>query len=342
MTLALMASRPSGFAQSPPSLALQINSNQTRVSVTGDVGSPLTIQYSAGLAGSNTWVALTNLTLLANPVLVVDPAPLASTQRLYRGIISVPTNMNWISSGFFLMGSPTNEAQRGPGSETQHLVALSKGFYMSRFLVTQGNYLSLMSTNPSYFTPANGFTTDLSRPVEQVSWSDAVTYCVVLTAQERAAGRIFTNWVYRLPTEAEWEYACRAGTTTTFYNGNDLRSGMANFDGLYEYTGGVGTVFNGSGVYLNRTVAVGGYQPNAWGLYDMAGNVWEWCQDWYGTFSTLGVVDPAGPVSGTARVFRGGSLNAIAKSCRSANRDFYDPSSSFNTLGFRVVLSVGP
>jgi formylglycine-generating enzyme required for sulfatase activity len=302
----------------------------------------LTIQFAVGFSASNSWLSLTNYTLLSNSALVLDPTPPLTTQRVYRVIISVPTNMIWIPAGNFVMGSPTNEVQRGPSSETQHFVALTKGFYLSGYLVTQGNYLSLIGANPSYYTPANAFTADLSRPVEQVSWSDATNYCAMLTSNERAAGHIFANWVYRLPTEAEWEYCCRAGTTTTFYYGNDLRSGMANFDGNYEYTGGVGTVFNTNGIFLDRTSAVGGYQPNAWGLYDMAGNVWEWCQDWYGTYPAIGVVDPAGPSSGTARVFRGGSLNATANRCRSANRDSYDPTSGFNTLGFRVVLSVGP
>src|SRR5258706_4721965 len=130
-----------------------------------------------------------------------------------------------------------------------------------------------MSTNPSYFTPAHSFTADLNRPVEQVSWSDATSYCAVLTSQERAAGRIFTNWVYRLPTEAEWEFACRAGATNAFYYGTNLLSGMANFNGQSEYYGNVGNSNNPSGTFLQRTSPVGNYQPNARGLYDMTGNV---------------------------------------------------------------------
>jgi formylglycine-generating enzyme required for sulfatase activity len=210
---------------------------------------------------------------------------------------------------------------------------------MSKLPVTQGNYLSLMSTNPSFFTPSNGYTSDLNRPVEQVSWSDATNYCAKLTQQERVAGRIFTNWIYRLPTEAEWEHACRAGTTTQFYYGTNLLSGLANFNGQFEYLGGSGTTNNPTGTFLGRTTAVGGFQPNALGLYDMAGNVWEWCADWFDSYSTNSVINPQGPATGSARVFRGGTFNSIGADCRSAKRDSVIPSTVVNTIGFREVLS---
>jgi sulfatase modifying factor 1 len=183
---------------------------------------------------------------------------------------------------------------------------------------------------------------DLTRPVEQVSWNDASNYCARLTQQEQSAGHIFAAWVYRLPTEAEWEYACRAGTTTPFYYGNDLRSGMANFDANYEYVGGFGTTNDPSGVFLDRTTSVGSYQPNAWGLYDMAGNTWEWCQDWYAVYPTNSATNPQGPATGSQKIFRGGALNSFGKECRSAMRDSYNPALGFNTVGFRVVLSAGP
>jgi formylglycine-generating enzyme required for sulfatase activity len=240
------------------------------------------------------------------------------------------------------MGSPTNELARGPNDETRHTVTITKGFYMGKYLVTQSNYLAIMNTNPSYFVPGHVASLDLTRPVEQVSWSDATNYCGKLTQQERLAGRIFTNWAYRLPTEAEWEFACRGGITNAFYYGTNLLSGMANFNGQSEYYGNVGNFNNPSGTYLGRTTAVGSYQPNARGLYDMAGNVWEWCQDWYGAFTTNSVTDPQGPASGSARVFRGGALNATGAACRSASRDKYNPAASFNTVGFRVVLAPGP
>jgi formylglycine-generating enzyme len=325
---------PDRSAQSSPALLLELTNGTTQLTVTAEVGSPVTLQHSTNLL-IGSWLSLTNLTLLSSSAVLTDAEP-TNTECYYRASIVVPANTVWIPAGNFLMGSPTNELQRS-ANETQHGVTLTRGFFMSRFLVTQANYLSLINTNPSYFN-TNAFTLDLNRPVEQVTWGDATNYCAKLTQQERLAGRIPTNWTYRLPTEAEWEYACRAGTTTPFYLGNELRSGMANFNGQYEYVGGVGTVVNPSGALVNRTTAVGTYAPNAWGLYDMAGNVWEWCQDWMGNYPATSVIDPQGPASGTARVFRGGTLNATGKECRSACRSSYVPTDGFNTLGFRVVL----
>ena len=142
-------------------------------------------------------------------------------------------NMAWIPCGTFVMGSPTSEAERN-SDETQHTVTLTQGFYMGKYVVTQAEYLAVMGNNPSYFTTQDGngnpIALDLNRPVELVSWDDATNYCAHLTQQEQAAGRLPAGWVYRLPTESEWEYACRAGTTTAFYCGSALRSGMANFN----------------------------------------------------------------------------------------------------------------
>jgi formylglycine-generating enzyme required for sulfatase activity len=205
-------------------------------------------------------------------------------------------------------------------------------------LVTQGAYLAIMNTNPSYFSSNQ----NLSLPVETVSWFDASNYCAELTAQSQAAGQIFSNWVYRLPTEAEWEFACRAGTITAFYYGSNLLSGMANFNGEYPYLGGIGTTNNPSGVFLDSTTPVGSYQSNALDLYDMAGNLREWCQDWYGAYPTNSVSNPQGPTNGTERIFRGGAFNSPGDECRSARRDSYYPTSAFNTIGFRVVLAPGP
>jgi formylglycine-generating enzyme required for sulfatase activity len=248
------------------------------------------------------------------------------------------------------MGSPTNEAFRS-SDEAQHVVTISRGFWMEKYLVTQGDYLAVVGGNPSFFNgfqvdfpaPPGGtnYGTDLTRPVEQVSWNDASNYCALRTQQERAAGQIPTNFMYRLPTESEWEYADRAGTTTAFYLGGGLHSGQANFNGQYDYDSSVGVINNPGGIWLEVTTPVGSYAPNPWGLYDMIGNVYEWCQDWYDTYPTGTVIDPQGPGTGSGRVVRGGDLYFGALYCRSAPRWGDDPAFSANAVGFRAVLAPG-
>jgi len=338
---ALGCALPDALGQSPPSLALQVSGGAAYLSVTGDAGSPCTVQYSTNLGQADGWSLLTNYTLFGSTGEAVDSNSTALGPRFYRVVITIPPNLSWVRAGTYAMGSPTNESDRLT-DENQHTVLLTNGFYAGQFLVTQGAYLSLLNTNPSYFSTNQGYAQNLSLPVEEVSWDDATNYCAKLTQQAQGAGQIFSNWVYRLPTEAEWEYACRAGTVTAFYYGTNLLSGMANFDGEYPYLGGVGTTNNPGGTFLDHTTAVGGYQPNALGLYDMAGNVREWCQDWYGPYPTNSVTNPSGPALGTNRVFRGGAFNSPGDECRSARRDKYLPTSAFNTVGFRVFLSPGP
>jgi formylglycine-generating enzyme required for sulfatase activity len=258
-------------------------------------------------------------------------------------------NMVWIPCGTFVMGSPTSEAEREDwgDDETQHTVTLTQGFYMGQYAVTQGEYLGLMWNNPSYFTTEdlNGdpIPPDLRRPVEQVSWDDATAYCAQLTAREQAAGRLPAGWVYRLPMESEREYACRAGTTTAFNFGSAIHGGMANFWDYYEYDASIGTieVDYPAVPWLARTTTMGSYAPNAWGLYDMHGNVWEWCRDWYGYYPTGSVNDPQGPPSGSIRVFRGGCWYYFGRICRSASRSYGFPSRGSIYIGFRVVLAPG-
>ncbi len=331
---------PPVSAQSPPALSVQVSNASVWLRITGDVGSACTIQWATNLYGTNNWQFMTNLTpLSSSPYLVVD-ASTATSPRYYRAFSQqVPTNvmttnMVWIAPGTFVMGSPTSEALR-LSDETQHTVTLTHGFYMGKYAVTQGEYLGLIGSNPSYWTG------DLNRPVETVSWFDATNYCGQLTQQEQAAGRLPGGWAYRLPTEAEWEYACRAGTTTAFHYGNALRNGMANFYTYYEYDAGVGSIItNTTGIgYLGRTTAVGSYQPNAWGLYDMHGNVYEYCRDWYGPYPTGSVSDPQGPASGSIRVLRGGGWRTHGKDCRSASR--YGLAYINKDIGFRVVLAPG-
>jgi formylglycine-generating enzyme required for sulfatase activity len=211
------------------------------------------------------------------------------------------------------MGSPSSEEGRYD-DEVQHRVTLTQGFWLSDHEVTQAEYQEVMRTNPSYFKG------DPNRPVETVTWNDAVLYCDLLTARERAAGRITAQQAYRLPTEAEWEYAARAGTT-------GARHG--ELDTIAWWSGN-----SGSGTHPVKKKA-----PNAWGLHDMLGNVREWCSDWYGDYPTGSVTDPTGPNWGSGRVFRGGSWYFGAGSARSADRFRDDPSLRSFSLGFRPALS---
>ena len=229
----------------------------------------------------------------------------------------------WIRPGTFTMGSPATEQDRFGNEAPQTVVTLTKGFWMGKYEVTQGEYLAVVGDNPSSFTG------DLKRPVEGVSWIDATNYCGRLTAQERAAGRLPAGWAYRLPTEAEWEYAARAGTTTRFSYGDDPGySKLSN----YAWYGGTSAT---------STQPVGRKQPNSWGLYDLYGNVREWCWDRHGPYPGGRVSDPTGPASGSACVLRGGGWSAGGQHCRSAFRGGLAPGSRSSRIGFRAVLAAG-
>jgi formylglycine-generating enzyme required for sulfatase activity/murein DD-endopeptidase MepM/ murein hydrolase activator NlpD len=239
-----------------------------------------------------------------------------------------------IPAGTFVMGSPASEAERFDCEGPQTIVTISHCFKMGKYAVTQAQYKSVAGSNPSYFSGVS------NRPVEQVSWSDATNYCFQLTRLEQQAGFLPAGWAYRLPTEAEREYACRAGSTTAFYYGPALRSGVANFNGHYEYAATLGTVSNPNGIFLGMPVPVGGYVPNAWGLFDLHANVWEWCLDWWGSSLPGGsAVDPRGPAVGSDRVIRGGGWYNDATFCRSAFRLRSSPAYRGNDTGFRVVLA---
>lgn len=260
-------------------------------------------------------------------------------------------NLIWIPPGTFTMGSPETEAERSEYEGPQTVVTLTRGFFMGKYEVTQSEYLTVMGINPSYFRNGTGphaggsgepVANELVHPVERVSWRDATNYCVRLTERERVAGRLPVGHAYRLPTEAEWEYACRAGTTSAFHYGPALRSGMASFDGRFEYDSSVGTTVNIGGIYLGRTTEVGSYGANGWGLYDMHGNVWEWCLDgWSSRLSGGHIMDPRGLAPSEYRTFRGGDWSYNASRCRSAFRNAVHPDSADNGIGFRVVLAPG-
>ncbi|HBJ36830.1 MAG TPA: hypothetical protein DDZ51_19155 [Planctomycetaceae bacterium] len=297
------------------------------------------------LAASNTAVSSVSVTEPAAPKPSIQNHVVAHSLNLANKSVSDSPAKSFVNSigmklvlipaGTFLMGSPESEADHYD-NETQHHVTLTKNFYLGTTVVTQGEYERVMGTNPSYFSAGGGGRDkitgmDTSRfPVEQVSWDEAVEYCRRLSAlpAERAAGR-----VYRLPTEAEWEYACRAGTPTPFHFGSLLTSQQANFDGNYPY----GTKKKGR--YLKRTSAVSSYECNGYGLFDTHGNVLEWCSDWYGAYTASALVDPLGAATGSYRVCRGGGWFIGARRSRSADRDWNAPGHRINILGFRVALS---
>jgi uncharacterized protein (TIGR02996 family) len=244
-----------------------------------------------------------------------------------------------IPAGKFRMGSPEQEEGRHADEGPQHEVEITRPFYLGTYPVTQEEYLRLTGANPSHFAvsgPGVKAVTGLDTrrfPVERVSWDDAQEFCRRLSAlpAEQQAGR-----TYRLPTEAEWEYACRAGTTTVFHVGNSLSSHLACCDGKRPYHAEAGPD-------LERTVPVGSYPPNAWGLSDMHGNVFEWCADWYGSDSywPRPPEDPQGPPDGELRVLRGGSWTDWATDLRCAYRYNNDPDIADRRLGIRVVLVRG-
>jgi uncharacterized protein (TIGR02996 family) len=231
-----------------------------------------------------------------------------------------------IPPGTFLMGSPASESQRRPNEGPQHEVELTRPFYLGVYPVTQREFQAVMGHNPAAFTAENG---GPLHPVENVSWLDGQDFCERLSKRER--GR-----KYRLPTEAEWEYACRAGTTTAFSFGPHATTRYANYDGNYPYGG------KHKEAYLKRTSAVGSYPPNAFGLYDMHGNVWEWCQDWYGDryYQRSPKKDPRGPRTGRGRVLRGGCWDCIGSYFRAAHRYGNPVEGRDNYKGFRVALDV--
>ena len=228
-------------------------------------------------------------------------------ERLVLGLA-----VRWVPSGRFTMGSPSSEPDRS-SDELQHEAVLTRGFFLAETECTQGQWEAVMGGNPSNFKGSE-------RPVEQVSWSEAVEYCRKLTDKQRAEGILPEGWEWRLPTEAEWEYAVRAGTTWARYG---------ELDTIAWHGGNSGS----------ETHRVSQKAANAWGLQDMMGNVFEWCSDWYGDYPTGSVTDPTGPNSGSSRVDRGGSWNGGARDARSALRNGNFPGYRSNNLGFRPALS---
>ncbi|MBO1068757.1 MAG: SUMF1/EgtB/PvdO family nonheme iron enzyme [Dolichospermum sp. DEX189] len=231
----------------------------------------------------------------------------------------VTLEMVEIPGGTFIMGSPENEAERYSNEGPQHQVTVPS-FYMGKYELTQVQYQAIIGTNPSNFKGDN-------RPVERVSWNNAVEFCKKLSQK--------TGKNYRLPSEAEWEYACRAGTTTPFYFGESITPDLVNYNGNYTYASAP------KGKYRQQTTDVGTFPPNSFGLYDMHGNVWEWCQDDYKDDYINAPTDGSALTSPSrsVKLLRGGSWYFFPGYCRSASRDSYNLDFSLSSLGFRVVCS---
>ncbi len=222
-------------------------------------------------------------------------------------------------AGEFVMGSSPDEFGRGE-DEGPVTVQIRKSFWLGRTAVTQAQWKAVMRTSPSHMAGPR-------RPVENVTWEDAARFVEAASSMLRLP----PNCKLALPTEAQWEYACRAGTTTPFSFGTALTTRQANFNGNYPYG------FSEPGDFLEAHAECGTYPPNPWGLCEMHGNIWEWCADWYGA-TLMGGEDPAGPAFGPGRVYRGGSWHSVAEHCRSAFRYYLPQGSHHMFLGFRVAL----
>ncbi|MCX7002882.1 MAG: formylglycine-generating enzyme family protein [bacterium] len=264
---------------------------------------------------------------------------LASQPVLTDGYQTTKILLRRIPAGIFVMGSPSNELGRGANEGPQHTVTLLSNFYMGVFEITQAQYSNVMGSNPAYFPVGPQ---GPKRPVEQVSWNMARggTWPDGGPSNATFIGRLRskTGLAFDLPTEAQWEYACRAGTTNALNNNTNLASINSdpnmNILGRYWYNGG--SVYASDPVNGAHTV-VGSYRANNWGLYDMHGNVGEWCLDWYGPY-TGDATDPAGAPAGTGRVISSGGWGSPAKDCRSAIRFALDPATPYFAVGFRLSL----
>ncbi len=262
------------------------------------------------LAESDEEELIVAITKSRNSVSEYNLARLSTTVKGYAPkpnyIVKSALNMEliWCPPGAFIMGDDRNNS-------ASHPVLITKGFYIGKFEVTQEEYEKIMGSNPSNFKAKKN-------PVNRVSWSDAIAFCKALSSGDRT----LVGWTFSLPNEAEWEYACRAGTRTKYSWGDKISSDLAN----YPNSG------------LDEPAEVGSYPPNPWGLHDMHGNILEWCNDWYDEYHIKLTTDPTGPATGLFRVQRGGAFNDSSFNLYSARRFSEIPSSKFNDLGFRVVM----
>ena len=249
------------------------------------------------------------------------PPPMLAFEKAFHNSLGMEFVL--IPAGTFIMGSPPDEPNRG-SNEIQHKVSISRPFYMQNTEVTLKQWRAVMGSKlfGRRMGPGN-------MPVVEISWHDCIRFIKKLN--------VLGQWSYRLPTEAEWEYACRAGGSTAYSWGNTIDCGRAMYGNNSLKSRECLDYVRSRGLPIDQPAPVKSYSPNDWGLYDMHGNVWEWCQDWYGDYMTSAKIDPFGPDSGTKRVRRGGSWFKYGYTCRSANRNPRHPANRLRTTGFRLV-----
>ena len=368
----LLLTNPCAHAQTNFGLNVQMIGGQPGLTITGAVGLVCEIQYASELAPTNTWLSLTNLTLPSNPYLWLDLTSVGVVQRFYRAVV-VPTNMVLIPAGSFTMGNDMDPNEASWLELPLHSVYLS-AFYMDRSHVTKALWDEVYNwaTNHGYSFDYgdSGQGKAANHPTHTMTWYDCVKWCNARSEQEnrqpayytdaalsvryrngQAAPHLNRNSGYRLPTEAEWEKAARGGANgQRFPWGNTISWSQANYNSLWSDgvplspydvspTNGYHPSFQvGDYPY---TSPVDFFAPNRYGLYDMVGNLWQWCWDWFGEYSASSQTDPLGPASGSYRVLRGGSWLAGASSCAVANRNSGSPSYRNFFSGFRVVLALG-
>jgi formylglycine-generating enzyme required for sulfatase activity len=311
----------------PPTISARLSAGHLTIRWPGAPGDQFQAQFTTNLA-DGAWMLL-NTGIVTNDFQFSIVKELAAQQaeRFFRiqrlPALRPPDDMVWIQPGNFSMGTPLNDPNVTPDELSPFEVTLTHGFWMGRYEVTQSEFQNVMCNNPSSYTG------NLARPVENVTWHEAMEFCAKLTQQERQAGRLPENHVYRLPSEAEWEYATRAGTTNWFSFGND-----SSLLGNYAWFSGNST---------SSTHPVGQRQSNPWGLDDMYGNVFEWCWDWIGAAPTQPVTDFRGTTNGPYRAIRGGAWSYPWVNCRSSWRIGYAPGVRGSDLGFRIILApAGP
>lgn len=311
----------------------------------------------------------------------INPPPNPLMGRPWNLLLSnnATLEMAWIPPGTFIMGSPASELFHKADEGPQIQITLTKGFWLGKTMVTIGQWKSVMGLDvrgqlgkmlhddtlhdlggkkqavrdfmrfscdagPGQYL-ANE---DENLPMYFVSWNDAMEFCKILNERERAAGHLPEGYEFNLPTEAQWEYACRAGTTDATYAGSLVVAGRHSpvLDNIAWYDANSPDDYTGNGFNVSgrkggpRPVAQ--KQPNTWGLYDMEGGIWEWCRDWYGSYRGGSLADPSGSATGTDRVNRGGSFGSGAGDERSANRAKNPPAEASAYRGFRLALCPGP